>query len=486
MSNKIIVDVQPRQTRVALMEDRLLAEYYVERPGKERLAGNIYEGRVENVLPGMEAAFVNIGLERNAFLYAGDVALNPDEFEFEDQPSQSPKVSHAIKDLVSTGQELMVQVTKDPVGAKGARITTHVTLPGRLMVLMPTVDYVGVSRRIVDEEERTRLKAQVDALRPAGMGVIVRTACREADLEDMRAELESLERIWRQILALSKHTRAPARLYCDSDLLLRAVRDLMNEEVSEFIVNDPEAFQRARELAEKICPQFVDRFRLFTEGYDVFDYYNLEEKVDKSFSRRVWLKSGGYLIIDHTEALTTIDVNTGKYVGERDLQKTILKTNLEAAQEIARQVRLRDIGGIIILDFIDMLESQNQTMVVDALKEALTKDRTRTNVLGMTSLGLVEMTRKKVRQRVSTMLHCTCPYCNGTGRVLTAESVALKVLKEIRRQRAQTNISRFILKVHADVADYLEQEGLLEDDIEVYRSRSAHIESFRLSSADDL
>jgi ribonuclease G len=481
MSNRIVIEVQPLQTRVALVENGVLAEYYVERPGRERLAGNIYKGRVANVLPGMEAAFVDIGLERNAFLYAGDVALNPEEFEFEGKSSPVGASRPSIRELVRAGQELMVQVTKDPAGSKGARITTHVTLPGRLLVLMPTVDYVGVSRRIEDEDLRAGLKAKIDSLRPQGMGVIVRTVAAEASLEEMADEIASLLEMWDQIQHELHRTTAPACLYRDSDLLMRAVRDMFSDHIDEMVINDAEAYEKARRMAERICPELRSRIRHFTDSADIFDYYSLEEKVDKSFSRKVWLKSGGYLVIDHTEALTAIDVNTGKYVGEKDLQKTLVKTNLEAAQEIAHQVRLRDIGGIIIIDFIDMLQAEHQQQVVAALKEALKSDSTRTNVLGMTSLGLVEMTRKKVRQRVSTILHETCPYCNGSGRVLTAESVALKVLKELRKLRQEDAEGRYMLKAHADVADYLEQGALLDERVEIYRSRSAHIEFFRIS-----
>ncbi|MGI6316876.1 MAG: Rne/Rng family ribonuclease [Christensenellales bacterium] len=480
MSKQIVIDVQPVQTRIALTEGKNLSEYYVERPGKARLAGNIYKGRVANVLPGMEAAFVSIGLERNAFLYAGDIAVDPENFEEDAEPAHRGDTP-SIKELVTQGQELLVQVTKDPSGSKGARITTHITLPGRLMVLMPTVDYVGVSRKIEEEAERCRLKALIEEIRPPHTGLIIRTACREATREDMEAELRQLTQLWESIQTLARTVNAPACLYCDSDLLLRAVRDMLNDDIERVLVNQEEAYAQVRDLAGRLCPQYLDRIELFTQSYDIFDYFNLEEKVDRSFSRRVWLKSGGYLIIDHTEALTVIDVNTGKYVGEKDLQQTILRTNLEAAEEIARQVRLRDIGGIIVIDFIDMLEGGNQQKVIDALKEALSADRTRTHVVGMTGLGLVEMTRKKVRQRVFTISHTTCPYCNGSGRVMTAESVALKVLKEVRRQKAQTMVEHFILKVHADVADYLERENLLDESVEVYRSRSSHIEAFRLS-----
>lgn len=473
MTNRIVAECLPGQTRLALLEDGQLAEYYIERPGREKLAGNIYKGRVENVLPGMEAAFVQMGLEKNGFLYAGDVALNPEEYDGAtvERPS--------IRKLVSPGQEILVQVTKDAHGTKGARVTTHITLPSRSLVLMPTVDYVGVSRRIEDEEARLRLKAWAEATRAEGMGVILRTAAVDASFETLEQEYRELEELWRGILHTANLRTAPACIYKDSDLLMRAVRDILNDSISEFWIDNPESFERAQAFAQAICPEYAGRIRLF-EGVDIFDHFSLEEKVDKSFQRRIWLKSGGNLIFDHTEALTVIDVNTSKFVGDRQLETTILKTNLEAVEEIAKQIRLRDIGGIILMDLIDMESPEHRNQVLTALREALARDRTRTNVVGFTGLGLVEMTRKKVRQRVSSVLHAPCPYCGGSGQILTVESVALKVRKEWRKLLANAAPDdRFILKVHKDVADYLEAEELLEGgNLEIYRSRSLHREAF--------
>jgi len=424
MANKIIAECLPGQTRVALLEDGQLAEYYVERPGREKLAGNIYKGKVENVLPGMEAAFVQMGLEKNGFLYAGDVALNAEDFEFRGKSALNEGKKPNIRKLVSPGQEIIVQVTKDPVSTKGARLTTHVTLPGRSLVFMPTVDYVGVSRRIEDEEERSRLKAWAEKIRRDGMGLIVRTVAADATLESLQAEYDELEQLWQGIQHTAKTRNAPMCIYRDSDLLLRAVRDVFNDTVDEFWIDNPDAYSRACSFAKAVCPELADRIHLF-EGVDLFDHFSLEEKVDKSFQRRIWLKSGGTLIFDHTEALTVIDVNTSKFVGDRQLENTILKTNLEAVAEIAKQIRLRDIGGIILMDLIDMEEPEHRTQVLTALREALSRDRTRTNVVGFTGLGLVEMTRKKVRQRVSSVLHTPCPYCSGSGRDELFQSVVL-------------------------------------------------------------
>jgi len=458
------------------MEDGKLVEYYVERPGSERPAGNIYKGRVVNVLPGMDAAFVDIGLEKNAFLYVGDVALNRDDFEFKSQGNaQLPD----IRDVVKQGQEIIVQVVKDPLGGKGARITTHVTLPGRMLVLMPTMNYIGVSRRIEDEDMRESLKSAVDSMRPPGMGVIVRTVARETTADAFKTELESLEALWRTIERKAAVSNAPCMIHSDSDLLPRIVRDLCSDETERFIINDRDEYEKASAIARALAPGWKGSMEFF-DG-DIFDEYEMESKVDKTFARKIWLKNGAYLVIDHTEALTVIDVNTGKFTGTDNLQDTILRTNLQAAAEIARQVRLRDIGGIIVIDFIDMLEDKNRDIVVEELKKELEKDRTRTNVIGMTGLGLVEMTRKKIRQRVATLMHKTCPYCNGSGRIYNEETVAQKILKELRRQTANYTAESYILKVHSDVADYLEKENLMPDNVKIYRSRSAHHEYFSLS-----
>ncbi|NLG37433.1 MAG: Rne/Rng family ribonuclease, partial [Clostridiales bacterium] len=402
MSKTILADVSSRQVRVALLEDGQLCEYYVERPGRERLVGNIYVGRVMDVLPGMEAAFVDIGLDRNAFLYAGDVALNSDDFEFAGQTdTRGPGKPTSITQMVKKGQQLVVQVVKDPSSGKGARITNHITLPGRLVVYMPGVDYIGVSRRIEDETERQRLRDCVETMR--GTGIIVRTAARGAMREELIREATMLSALWQQIQSVADFAIAPRLVHRDSDLLLRAVRDLFSDDVESFAVSGEGAASRVREMVSYLSPELLSRVRALGDDEDVFDKYGIEGQIEKCFARKVWLKSGGTLVFDQTEALTAIDVNTGKYTGVRDLETTIFKTNMEAAVEIARQVRLRDIGGIIIIDFIDMLDEAHQREVVAALEQELKRDRTRSNVLGMTALGLVEMTRKKVRQRVCTL-----------------------------------------------------------------------------------
>ncbi len=480
MDKIILADVNPYQTRVALLENSELVEYYVERPGRERLAGNIYKGVVRNVLPGMEAAFVDIGLEKNAFLYIGDIALDSSDFEFgESSQKMEPRL---IRQVVRVGQELLVQVLKDPSGTKGARITTNITLPSRLMVMMPRMEYVGVSRRIEDEGERMRLKRVAECMRPQNVGLIIRTAAQGVSEQELADEIPFLMDWWHSLETMEKKTTAPKELYRDQGLAVRAFRDMFDRDVKRFVVNDRKTCEEIRVLMRE---QGIAEGSLecMDGAYDLFDRFSIESDIKRTFQRKSWLKSGGYLMIDHTEALTVIDVNTGKYVGDDNLQETIFHTNLEAAAEIARQIRLRDIGGIILIDFIDMETEQHKDELLRALKEELKRDRTRTNVLGITQLGLVEMTRKKIRQRVSAIVHSTCQVCGGSGRVLTPQSVALEILRQYLRAKDNLTCDRLQLKVHVDVADYLEKSGMAAElkDVTITASRSCHVESFKLS-----
>lgn len=475
MERFILSDVMHGQTRTVVLEDDTLVEYYVERSGTEHPAGNIYKGKVVNVLPGLDAAFVDIGLSKNAFLYVGDVALNDVDFKFRGDGEELPD----IRDVLKPGQEIMVQVIKDPLGSKGARVTTHITLPGRMLVLMPTMNYIGVSHRIEDDDERERLKSIAEELRPEGMGIIIRTVAQGDSGETFKDEIKNLISLWEAILQTSKLKTAPSIVHRDSDLLLRTMRDLCSAETNKFIVNSKEEVARLESIKKHLAPNWSGHL-LYHEG-DIFNDYGLESKIDKTFSRKVWLKNGAYLILDHTEALTVVDVNTGKFVGSNDFRKTIIKTNVDAAKEIARQVRLRDIGGIIIIDFIDMVEDSDKEEVVEALRVALASDRTRTNVVGMTGLGLVEMTRKKIRQRVATLLHMPCPICSGSGRVFTPETVALKILKELRRKTENLDAESYVLKVHGDVAEFLIKEKILPDNVKIKKKESIYMGKFELS-----
>ncbi len=418
MSKQLIVDIGVSESRVALLEDDDLAEIYIEKPGIERMVGNIYRAKVSSVLPGMQAAFVDIGHEKNAFLYAGDIVAKKDYTDDEDDAVQEVR-DYNISELVSVGQEVTVQVIKEPIGSKGPRVTTNITLPGRHLVLLPDADYTGVSRRIENEAERSKLKNIAENLKPEGMGLIVRTASEGMEEEDFTDDLSFLVKLWSSIKEKEKNGPVPRCIHKDLNLVYRMVRDMFTKDIDKFILNDRNYYEKVLELTDIVSPELKRRVEFFGKDYDMFEYYQLESKLARALSRKVWLKCGGYLVIDRTEALTVIDVNTGKYVGGNNLEDTVLKTNIEAAGEIAKQVRLRDIGGIIIIDFIDMHEHEHQQMVMDKLKQALKKDRTKTTVVGMTGLGLIEMTRKKVRQELSTILHVDCPYCEGTGKVLS-------------------------------------------------------------------
>lgn len=434
MNKEIIADINDHQTRVATLEDGELIELFIERRGKERIVGNIYMGRVQNVLPGMQAAFVDIGLERNAFLYAGDILVDVNDMEFPDRQGGQPSLKVDIRDVVKRGQEVMVQILKEPVGTKGARVTTHITLPGRTLVLMPTVDYIGVSKRIENEIERARLRDALEKLRPEKMGVIVRTAAIGCSEEKFEQDLLFLLKLWERIEQQAKTSIAPKSLHNEEPLVFRTIRDLFSDDVTRLVINDQAACEKLKVVVDILAPNRKNCVELFQKNEDIFDYYGLTAKIERLLQRKIWLKSGGYLVVDQTEALTVVDVNTGKFVGEDDLQKTILQTNLEAAKEIARQLRLRDIGGIIIIDFIDMSETEDREQLIRSLQDALKHDPTKSNVVGMTGLGLIEMTRKKVRKSLSATMEMSCSHCRGTGLVLNDESVSLNIRKKMLEQ----------------------------------------------------
>ncbi len=448
---EIIVDVGAGQTRVALLENRELTEICIERQNSERITGNIYKGRVENVLPGMQAAFVDIGLEKNAFLYVKDALPNTYYDDDDDYVDPSQYKDYHIDELLKVGQEIMVQVMKEPIDTKGARVSTHITLPGRFLVLMPTVEYVGISRRIESEPERERLKQIAEEVKPRGMGLIVRTAAEDCRREDFLSDIEFLIKLWESIKQKQRSGVTPRLVHKDMNIIYRTVRDMFTKDIDRFVVNSKEQYEKVLELVSAISPHLKGRVEYFSKGYDLFEYHQVEIQISKILNRKVWLKSGGYLVIDQTEALTSIDVNTGKFVGSVDLKDTVLKTNLEAAREIAKQLRLRDIGGIIIIDFIDMPDKEHENMVIETLKNVLRKDRTRTNVLGMTQLGLLEMTRKKVRQRVESVLLAPCPYCNGEGRILSNETIVKKIEKEINNLFNQGGAMAVLVELNPEI-----------------------------------
>jgi len=411
------------ETSMAILEDHRLVEIYLEQPAHARLAGNIYKGRIVNVLPGMQAAFVDIGHDRNAFLYVEDIMTSYDQAKNQILGRKNIEV------LVKEDQELIVQVAKEPLGGKGARVTTRITLPGRYVVLMPGVDFVGISRRIECETERNRLKKLTQEIRPPATGLIVRTVATGVSDEELVRDFHSLASQWNRIVAKSERVLAPYQLHRDVELLDRILRDLFTTEVDRLTVNSREAYDKVKEIMGVIAPSMHTKVVL--ENRDLFSVHNVYSQMQEALRRKVWLKCGGYLVIDQTEALTAIDVNTGKYVGSTSLSDTVLKTNLEAAVEISRQIRLRNTGGIIIIDFIDMEDLSHQEKVLKTLEEELKKDKTKASIQGLTRLGLVELTRKKARPGLAKLLQKDCPYCDGSGKVLSAETVSLRCKKQV-------------------------------------------------------
>ncbi|MBM7854518.1 ribonuclease G [Desulfohalotomaculum tongense] len=451
MYKEIVVNVREEESRVAVLEDRQLVEIYIERGQNQRLVGNIYKGRVENVLPGMQAAFVNIGLEKNAFLYVEDAVNTRGELQ---HGSERPN----INDVLKQGQEINVQIIKEPIGSKGPRVTTNITLPGRYIVLMPTVDYIGISRRIESEEERERLKEMAAKLKPEGMGVIVRTVAEGMQEDEIKKDIQLLTKLWYKIQNKANNGPVPNLLHRDLELIQRVLRDVFSEDVDKLVIDSREEYQKVLELLDIIDPKLKTKV-CYDHRQNIFEELGIETELQKALRRQVWLKCGAYLVIDQAEALTAIDVNTGKFVGSTDLEDTVLKTNLDAAVEIARQLRLRNIGGIVVVDFIDMAKEEHRRQVLQTLEEEIKKDKTKVNILGITQLGLVEMTRKKVRPSLSEVVQKPCPYCEGRGRVLSEESVGIRVKSEILQMAKLTGAEAILVEANPLVAARLIGSG---------------------------
>ena len=447
MAKEIVVNVTTRETRLALIDSGKLVEMHVER--EEQVAGSIYKCRVANVLPGMDAAFVDIGLERNAFLYAGDVLPEADE----DLPKEGREPERvSIKDLLKVGQELLVQVVKAPRGTKGARVSTRISLPGRFLVFMPDADNIGISRKIDDKRERERLKKITEQIKRPGFGLIVRTEGEGSGERDLRTDLEFLLRMWEQIQDRAKTTPPPGLIHQDLSLTYRMIRDVFGSDIRKMFVDSQTEYQKALETADLISPKLRSKIVLYNDPEPIFEHFSIENEIDRLLKRKVWLKSGGHITIDQTEALTSIDVNTGKFIGSTSLSDTILKTNMEAAAEIARQLRLRDIGGIIIIDFIDMSSARDRNHVVNALDKSLKKDRTRTKISQIGPLGLIEMTRKRTGETISEIVNQACPYCQGRGEILSPESVSIQIERDLRRLSAEVDDEAFLVTAEPEVA----------------------------------
>ncbi|HHW44229.1 MAG TPA: Rne/Rng family ribonuclease [Desulfotomaculum sp.] len=452
MFKEIVINARDDETRVAVLEDGVLVEMYLERSSTQRLVGNIFRGRVENVLPGMQAAFVDIGLEKNAFLYVEDALPHRSE------GAHNHVLGTGITGLLKKGQDVIVQIVKEPIGTKGPRVTTHVTLPGRYVVLMPTMDYIGISRRIDSDGERERLKELASRFKPEGMGLIVRTVAEGVEEEDFAQDVQLLTRLWRKIQHRGSQGPVPNLIHRDLELIQRILRDVFTEDVDRLTVDSRSEYEKIMELLDVSGPRLKCKVVL-EERENIFRDYGIEQELEKALKRKVWLKCGGYLVIDQAEALTVVDVNTGKYVGTTNLEDTVLRTNLDAAVEIARQLRLRNIGGIIIVDFIDMQHEDHRRRVIKVLEEEIKKDKTKTNILGITHLGLVEMTRKKVRPSLSETLQRPCPYCEGRGKVLSEETVGIHIKNQICELARRTAADTILVEANPLVAARLIGSG---------------------------
>ena len=499
MTKELVICTTSQETRVALLEGGHIAELYIERDRQMGIVGNIYKGKVIRVLPGMQAAFVDVGLEKAAFLYVADVLDEMEQVERtiegdEDtlEPNACPELPPLppIEDLLTEGQELLVQISKEPIGTKGARITSHISLPGRHLVYMPTVDHVGISRRIEDEAERERLKQCVESLRAPGTGFIVRTVSEGKSEDDLRHDMEFLVGLWENLSRGIEEISAPSLIHSDLDVTSKVLRDILTEDVKKIVVDNVEEYDKIVRFLRTFMPRLNYCIELYKGDEPVFDTYGLEVEISRSLGRKVWLKSGGSIIIEQTEALVAIDVNTGRYVGKHNLEDTILKTNLEALKEIAFQLRLRNIGGLIIIDFIDMEKEAHREKVHAMLEEALKADKNKTNILKISELGLVEMTRKRVRESIGRTLCEPCSYCEGKGYVKGKLTIIYEILRELHREMIDLPAGRVTLLAHPEVAGLLiDEERCGLDELEQRYGRTVlinsrpgfHIEQFEIA-----
>ncbi|MCL4409631.1 MAG: ribonuclease G [Gammaproteobacteria bacterium] len=474
MSAEILINVTPSETRVALVENGILQEVHIERQARRGLVGNVYVGKVSRVLPGMQAAFVDIGLEKAAFLHASDIITHIENVEELDREHLPPP---DISQLVRQGQHIMVQVVKDPLGTKGARLTTDITIPSRYLVLMPRSKHVGVSQRIESDNERERLRKVVDQFCDDDIGFIVRTAAEGAGREELEQDALFLRRLWEKILERKKRHSKGGMLYEDLNLAARVLRDFVGVELERIRVDSRLSFQQLQEFVAEFVPQLTDRLEYYEGERPIFDLFDVENEIQRALDRRVQLKSGGSLVIDQTEAMTTIDINTGAFVGHRNLEETIFNTNTEATQAIARQLRLRNLGGIIIVDFIDMQNDDHKRRVLHSLELALAKDRAKTSISGFTSLGLVELTRKRTRESLEHVLSSECPVCKGRGSMKTVETVCYEVMREIVRVNRAYAADKFVVYASAAVAErLLNEESQALAELEVFVGKQIKIQ----------
>ena len=476
MSEEILINVTPRETRVAVVENGMLQELHIERGWRRGVVGNIYKGRVQRVMPGMQAAFVDIGLERAAFLHAADIFKPPSVGNGDgDEAPLPPTPTRPIAELLRDGEEIIVQVVKDPIGSKGARLTTQLSIPSRYLVLLPRTRVIGVSARIEDEAERARLKGHVAALAPDGdqHGYIVRTNAESQPAEALAEDIGYLGRAWALIANGSRNARVGERVYEDLSLPLRAVRDLMRRDVEKVRIDSRETCERLRVFAAQYMPGLDEKIEHYAGARPIFDMYGVEDEIQRALARQVPLKSGGYLVIDQTEAMTTVDVNTGSFLGQRNQEETVYRTNLEAAQSVARQLRLRNLGGIIIIDFIDMVDVEHRRQVLRQLEKSLARDHAKTTVYDFSPLGLVEMTRKRTTESLEHQLSEPCQQCSGRGMLKTPETVTYEIFREIVRQVRQFDAERLLVMASPKVvARITDEESAAVAELEEFLGKS--------------
>lgn len=505
MSKDIIVNATVNEVRVAMLENGSVSEIFMERSKHKGVAGNIYKGKVVKVLPGMQSAFVDIGLEKAAFLHVADLYIDngeqvslledrvADVIDEDDRmdrvDDQKSKLYVPIEDLLKEGQDIVVQVAKEPIGQKGARLTTHITVPGRYLVLMPSYDHLGVSRKIENDDVRDKLRDTLKEIKPEGMGLIARTVSELSRRDELSSDLDYLMRTWKKTSEVITKSKSPSLLYEDLDLLFRILRDITTSDVKKIIIDSKSAYLKVKSFMREYLPKLKIEIELYENVLPVFDYYNIEIELGRILERKVWLKSGGSIIIDLAEALTVIDVNTGKYVGKRNFEETILKTNLEAVKEIAWQLRLRNIGGIIIVDFIDMEKAENREKILQTMEEELKKDRAKASVVNISPLGLVEVTRKRVQESLTATLSEPCPYCDGKGLVKSKMTSCYDILREIRRIAPDCQGLKVFVEAHPDVVDIIlndDQDSihdieLMNDlSIEIKPNEKFHLEHFEV------
>lgn len=494
-----VANVSPVETRIALLEDKRLVELSIERQESRSLVGNIYKGRVDSIVPGIQAAFIDIAEEKNGFLYVSDIAgtEGTGDFVFEEGVARPSKRKRRAKDqriekLLKKNQNIMVQVAKDRLGTKGVRLTNFVTLPGRYLVLMPTVSHLGVSRKIDGEEERERLRRILQTIRPKGTGLITRTAGEGCKKKDFQNDVRYLQKVWGKVKSKMESMRGPCLLYEDLGPVLRVVRDAFTSEVDRFVVDSEEEYGRILRFLDTFAPDLKKRCKLYAANRPIFDKYGIEEEIERALRSKVYLKSGGHICIEQTEALIAIDVNTGKFVGKSRLEETVARTNFEAAEEIARQVRLRDLGGIIVIDFIDMAFESNRRQLLSRLREALKADRAKTTLSEVSELGMIEMTRKRVKHNLIKALSQPCPYCEGSGMVRSVTTMTFDTLRQLRNLFCRSKEKSVIVQVHPDVArrlrtedkDFLDEVAALFDrDVAVESVSDFHVHDLRLLNA---